>query len=511
MRESFTGSQLALAALSMLVPPTQIAGGQLAWSAFIGGANHFGPSASAPAPAASEAMTVAVAPAVSVPSLSAATPVSAGPVTISARLDRSAVYASGDGLVNVELTITGAAREGAARRVPTDLVVVLDRSGSMSGDPIKNARAATRTLIEGLSPDDRFGLVIYDDNAELAVPLALATPAHKSQWLRTLASVEDRGSTNIGDGIDLSLNVLGERLPGRAQRIVLISDGQPTAGDASPEGLAARARRAALHESPLTAVGVGMSFNETLMRDLADAGTGNYYYVQQTEGLASVFSAEFEAAGATVATGLEVVVHPGAGVQLVSAAGYPLESNGTGASFRIGSLQAGQERRLWLTYRVDPKSAGSNASLGELGARFQADGVALAARLAEPLSVSVVHDQAVALASINKDAWESAVVTERYNRMRDEVADAVRRKDKAAAETALNQYRTQITAENSAVGSAAALKNLESLGYIESSVTDSFTGSSWEQSDKQNAYSKSESSASYFGRRSGQMKGSAGG
>ena len=111
-------------------------------------------------------------------------------------------------------------------------------------------------------------------------------------------------------------------------------------------------------------------------------------------------------------------------------------------------------------------------------------------------------DQAVALASINKDAWESAVVTERYNRMRDEVADAVRRKDKAAAETALNQYRTQITAENSAVGSAAALKNLESLGYIESSVTDSFTGSSWEQSDKQNAYSKSESSASYFGRRS---------
>ena len=90
-------------------------------------------------------------------------------------------------------------------------------------------------------------------------------------------------------------------------------------------------------------------------------------------------AARIEAAGATVATGLEVVVHPGAGVQLVSAAGYPLESNGTGSSFRIGSLQAGQERKLWLTYRVDPKSAGSNASLGELGTRFQADGVELAA------------------------------------------------------------------------------------------------------------------------------------
>ena len=59
MRESFTGSQLALAAVALLVPPTLLAGGQLAWSAFIGGANHFGPSASAPAPTASSPILTA--------------------------------------------------------------------------------------------------------------------------------------------------------------------------------------------------------------------------------------------------------------------------------------------------------------------------------------------------------------------------------------------------------------------------------------------------------------------
>lgn len=497
MRESFTASSIVMGAAVLLVPPALLGGGQLAWSLLTAP-----PRAGAERPAPPAAPPAAPAPAQPV----SAAPTSAGPVTVSARLDRSAVYTSGDGLINVELSITGAAREGEAHRVPTDLVVVLDRSGSMAGDPIENARAATRTLIEGLSPEDRFALVIYDDQAELAVPLGLATPANQSLWLRTLSRVKDRGATNISDGIDLSLSVLRERSPGRAQRIVLISDGQPNAGDSSAEGLAARARAAAAHESPLTSVGVGLGFNETLMRDLADAGTGNYYYVQQTEGLAQIFAAEFEAASATVATGLEVLTHPGPGVQLVSAAGYPLDTLDADASFRIGSLQASQTRKLWLTYRVDPQVAGASASVGEISVRFQADGQPLAAKVGEPLGVSVVHDQAVALASIDKDVWEAGVVTERYNRMRDEVADAVRRKDRAAADAALRQYRAQTAAENKAVQSATVAHNLETLGYLEASVTDSFTGSAYEQASKQNAYSKSESSASYFQRRSGQMK-----
>lgn len=508
MREAFTASKIALSFCALLVPPALVAGGQIAWSAVRSVAlpSSDAPERAAPTPAAALATAPVTAPAIS---LASATPTTAGPLTMSARLDRTAVYASGDGLVNVELTLTGAPKEGGAHRVPTDLVVVLDRSGSMAGEPIRNARAATASLIEGLSPEDRFALVIYDDSAEVAVPLALASPANRSLWLRTLAGVEDRGATNISDGIDLSLNLLKERTPNRAQRVVLISDGQPNAGDASAEGLARRARQAALRESPLTAVGVGEHFNEVLMRDLADAGTGNYYYVQHTEGLAGVFANEFESAGATVATGLQVVVQPGPGVQLVSAAGFPVEGTAAGASFRVGSLEGGQTRKLWLTYRVDPSVAGPNARLGDIGVRFQAEGEALAARLIEPLSVGVVNDQALALASIDKGAWESAVVTERYNRMRDEVAAAVRRQDKAAALAAMDQYKTQTTAENKAVGSATVAENLKTLGYLESSVTDSFTGSWAEQSNKQNLYSKSESSASYFGRRSGQMKGSA--
>ncbi len=61
------------------------------------------------------------------------------------------------------------------------------------------------------------------------------------------------------------------------------------------------------------------------MTALADAGTGNYYYLRSSENLASVFAAEFDSARATVAPGLDVRIDPGEGVAVLDAAGYPLE------------------------------------------------------------------------------------------------------------------------------------------------------------------------------------------
>ncbi len=76
------------------------------------------------------------------------------------RLDRGAVHVGGDGLVHLELITTGASLPDlAVIRRPTDVVVVLDRSGSMGGDPMAKALAAIRELIGQLGHEDRFALV----------------------------------------------------------------------------------------------------------------------------------------------------------------------------------------------------------------------------------------------------------------------------------------------------------------------------------------------------------------
>src|SRR5262249_49568588 len=134
--------------------------------------------------------------------------------------------------------------------------------------------------------------------------------------------------------------------------VVLISDGLANQGDATPEGLTRRAHRAAQGEYMLSTVGVGTDFNEYLMTALADAGTGNYYYLHNAEDLANVFAREFDAARTTVASALAVQIVPARGVRIVDAAGYPLESAGDAIVFRPGSLFAGQERRIWVSLAV---------------------------------------------------------------------------------------------------------------------------------------------------------------
>src|SRR6185436_1731196 len=98
---------------------------------------------------------------------------SGGPVSFGGTLDRSSVLVGGDGLARMELVIAAPAQPAVVgERKPTDLMIVLDRSGSMSGDKIEQARAAVLQLVAQLGPQDRFALVTYSDSAQVALPLS---------------------------------------------------------------------------------------------------------------------------------------------------------------------------------------------------------------------------------------------------------------------------------------------------------------------------------------------------
>jgi Ca-activated chloride channel family protein len=230
--------------------------------------------------------------------------------------------------------------------VPTDFVVVLDRSGSMDGQPIEFARAAVRELVGQLGPEDRFALVSYASDARVDVPLRPVGGENRDAVLSAISSLAAAYGTNMSSGLDLATELVASaRGPGRAPRLILLSDGHANEGDSSFSGLAARARRAVADEFVLSAVGVGDGFDEALMSGLADAGTGNFYYLRDASALGGVFAGEFGAARDTVASALVVRLDPARGVEVLDAAGYPLDRSGR-VSFRPGSLFAGQERRV---------------------------------------------------------------------------------------------------------------------------------------------------------------------
>ena len=397
-----------------------------------------------------------------------------GPVHFSGALEGTAVLPGRDRDVRMELVIGADTVAGEAPRVPTDLVVVLDHSGSMSGDKIEKARAAVRTLIGGLGDGDRFALVTYADSAQARIPLGAAS--QRAHWYASVDAIQPEGGTNMASGLDVAFAMIdAARTAGRAPRVVLISDGLANQGDASRAGLVGRAARAARGEYALSTVGVGADFDEGLMAALADAGTGNFHFLADASGLERILSAEFATARETVASGVRVAIEPAPGIGVVDAAGYPLMQQGTAVTFLPGSLFAGQQRRIWVTLRV-PADASGDVVLGRFALEYGAGGERHRLAFAETPRVSAVADESEYFAGLDAASWERGVVVDQYNALRRSVAEAVKdgREQDAVAE--IQKYRADVSAKNDKVQSKEVAQQLADVKKLEERVEQAANG-----------------------------------
>ncbi len=382
-----------------------------------------------------------------------------GAVALTAELDRSAVLRGSDGLVRAELVLRGGQGAAAAAvRVPTDLVVVLDRSGSMAGEPIATALAALRELIAGLADGDRFALVSYASDARGDIPLEAASGAARERWSHQIGAIAADGGTNMSGGLDLGHAVLAEaRHAGAAPRLIVLSDGHANQGDFSLEGLRARAGRVRAGEYVLSAVGIGNGFDETVMSALADAGSGNFYYLPDATKLAGVFAGEFAAARETVARALAVRIAPGAGVRVADAGGYPLESVDGGVSFHPGDLFAGQERRIWLTLHAPTQTVGDLA-LGGVAVEFASTGgERQRVELAALPALTCVASDADYYGSFDAEHYKRAELRESVGALKQRVARKLAAGQQAEAVAEVDAHRAR-----------AELEQLKSLGYFDS-------------------------------------------
>jgi len=401
-----------------------------------------------------------------------------GAVGFSGQLDKTAVLLGGDGLVRVELAIRGDASSTADPvRMPSDLVVVLDQSGSMAGEKIIDARAAIRELISTLEPEDRFALVSYSVSAWTTIPLSGVSDAARDRWRRVVDGLTTGGGTNLASGLDMGLGIVdGSPVRGRVPRVILISDGLANQGDTSLSGLRNRARRAAVGEYTLTTIGVGSDFDEQLLATLADAGTGNYYYIESGADLAKIFADEFETARESVARGLAVVIHPADGVEVVDAAGYPLERGAEGETvFRPGALFAGQDRRIWVTLRTRWDSEGTR-ELARFGLEYSEGEERKSLHFDEAPRIAAVSDHGAFYASVDEDSWSRSVVVDQYNDLRRKVAWELKRGDAAAAKQRVEAFRDETEEMNAQIDSPEVTQQLRELEGLEKDVEDQLSG-----------------------------------
>ncbi len=164
---------------------------------------------------------------------------------------------------------------------PRDVTVVLDVSGSMSGDKIHQAKQAVYQLLASLDRDDRFRLLSFSNAVGMHSEGWLHATGYElargREWIDELVA---DGGTDIGAALSEAFRL--RSLEGRLPIVVFMTDGLPSAGERSPERLADQAERQA-HRARVFAFGVGHDVNTHLLDRLGKAGRGSTDYIQPGE------------------------------------------------------------------------------------------------------------------------------------------------------------------------------------------------------------------------------------
>lgn len=431
-------------------------------------------------------------------------PLQAAPLAVETTLAQEKVLQGSAGKVSVALTLTGAdlvQPEGEALQ-PVDLVIVLDRSGSMGGRKISDARRAIEQLIHQMDSQDRMAIVSYANTVERLSPLVYLRGDQRERLTRLVRQVFAGGGTNLGGGLQNGIDLLSQTVSAKRQRrVILISDGLANQGITSPRALGAMAARATEQNLGVSTVGVGYDFNEVLMTTIADHGSGNYYFLENPGVFAEIFQREFEAARNVVAGMVELRIPLQKGVQLTNAGGYPVAMEDGVAIIRPGDVLAGQQRRIFLNYQI-PTGKGGEYGLGNIQVSYHHQGELRHGETTHTLTISCVQDEQEVVASIDKDVWSEKVLKEDFNSLREKVATAVRKGKKEEAFKAIEEYETQTDMINRSVDSAAVSKNLEEeLEPLRQSVKETFAGAPSAVMEKRKQQAKALQYESYRVRR----------
>ncbi len=241
-----------------------------------------------------------------------------------------------------ELVLAADAAERARERAPLSLAVVLDTSGSMSGEKIEQAKNSVIQLIREMDADDEIALVRYDSDSSVIQSLARVGSV-RAELIEKVRAIGSGGGTNIPPALQKGLAQLDEAGRGRVRRIVLVSDGLDSTRAQAEE----LAKTGAARGVTISSMGIGLDFDESYMGGVARAGHGNFAFVKDAGALAGFLRRELqEGATTTIESATARLTLPD-GVRVVRAVGADLRTSAGGeVEISMGSLFAGDERRV---------------------------------------------------------------------------------------------------------------------------------------------------------------------
>jgi Ca-activated chloride channel homolog len=262
---------------------------------------------------------------------------------VTLRADRSLIRS--DGRTRRHLCVELRAPEAPSRksRLPVSLAFVIDCSGSMHGAKLAYARQAVLTGIRSLRQDDRFAVVTYDDFVVVVIPGTEATTRAQHTAAQAVERVAAGGNTNLHGGWLKGCKEIADHLASNTvARCLLLTDGLANAGETDHDEIVRQGANWRDRRVVTTTFGVGEDFDETLLRRLADAGGGNFQFIESAVQIADFVASEVGEALATTVREAVLVVDAGPGATVESINDFPCRQTEGTWRIAIGSLYSRQ-------------------------------------------------------------------------------------------------------------------------------------------------------------------------
>ena len=196
-----------------------------------------------------------------------------------------------------------AARPGAqVQTLPKDIILVLDRSGSMEGEKFRQAQEALRYILKNLNGEDRFNIITFSTGTEIYAS-ELTSTSEADQALNWIDRLHAEGSTDINRALLEAAALADESRP---TYVIFLTDGLPTIGEVNSQQILDNLSAAVRRNVRLFSFGVGYDVDTFLLDSLSESHRGASTYVLPGERLDEILSDFYAKVSTPVLTDLEL-------------------------------------------------------------------------------------------------------------------------------------------------------------------------------------------------------------
>ena len=211
------------------------------------------------------------------------------------------------------------------QRAPLNLVAVVDKSGSMDGEPLELVRQSLRQVVGQMRDGDQLSIVLYGDTSHVHLaPTPIAGGGRKAA-LAAIDAIVSEGSTAMEEGLKVGY-ATAFRSEGKfrgSTRLMLFTDEQPNVGATDAESFMGMAEAASRRGIGLTTIGVGVQFGAELGMKMSSVRGGNLFFLSNEEEVKSVFEKQLDTMVSELAHDVRITLAPREGYKLTGVFGVP--------------------------------------------------------------------------------------------------------------------------------------------------------------------------------------------